>query len=127
MADLPAARRPEPGVAIRAIDLVKVFGPIRAVDGIGFDLGPGVVVQAAGPALLGELVHAILIQRPDHGVWIGQRIPGRGPARATQQRPGDERGRGENQCQSRQPEAHGSSTMARRRARSCSLRGSAGG
>jgi ABC-2 type transport system ATP-binding protein len=35
--------------AIRAIDLVKQFGPIRAVDGISFNLAPGRIYGLLGP------------------------------------------------------------------------------
>jgi ABC-2 type transport system ATP-binding protein len=40
-----AARPP----AVRAIDLVKVFGPLRAVDGVSFDLAPGRIYGLLGP------------------------------------------------------------------------------
>ena len=35
--------------AIRAVDLVKAFGPIRAVDGMTFDLAPGRIYGLLGP------------------------------------------------------------------------------
>jgi ABC-2 type transport system ATP-binding protein len=35
--------------AIRAVDLVKAFGPIRAVDGISFELTPGRIYGLLGP------------------------------------------------------------------------------
>lgn len=37
------------GPAIRAVDLVKAFGPIRAVDGMTFDLAPGRIYGLLGP------------------------------------------------------------------------------
>jgi ABC-2 type transport system ATP-binding protein len=38
-----------PAPAIRAVDLVKAFGPIRAVDGISFELTPGRIYGLLGP------------------------------------------------------------------------------
>ena len=35
--------------AIRAVDLVKAFGAVRAVDGISFDLAPGRIYGVLGP------------------------------------------------------------------------------
>src|SRR3990172_1164689 len=35
--------------AIRASDLVKVFGTVRAVDGVSFDLAPGRIYGLLGP------------------------------------------------------------------------------
>jgi ABC-2 type transport system ATP-binding protein len=47
------AATPAPGQAaapaIRAVDLVKAFGPIRAVDGISFELMPGRIYGLLGP------------------------------------------------------------------------------
>ena len=47
------AATPTPGQtaapAIRAVDLVKAFGPIRAVDGISFELTPGRIYGLLGP------------------------------------------------------------------------------
>lgn len=37
------------GPAIRAIDLVKVFGTVRAVDGVSFELPPGHIYGLLGP------------------------------------------------------------------------------
>ena len=38
-----------PDAAIRAVDLVKVFGGIRAVDGVSFELPPGRIYGVLGP------------------------------------------------------------------------------
>jgi len=38
-----------PAPAIRALDLVKAFGAVRAVDGISFDLAPGRIYGLLGP------------------------------------------------------------------------------
>ncbi len=35
--------------AVRAVDLVKAFGPLRAVDGVAFDLAPGRIFGLLGP------------------------------------------------------------------------------
>jgi ABC-2 type transport system ATP-binding protein len=35
--------------AVRALDLVKAFGPIRAVDGVSFELAPGRIYGMLGP------------------------------------------------------------------------------
>jgi ABC-2 type transport system ATP-binding protein len=44
-----AGRVPAGQPAIRAVDLVKAFGPIQAVDGVGFDLAPGHIYGLLGP------------------------------------------------------------------------------
>ena len=44
-----ADRGPAAPPAIRAVDLVKTFGPIRAVDGVTFDLAPGRIYGLLGP------------------------------------------------------------------------------
>jgi ABC-2 type transport system ATP-binding protein len=40
---------PDRAPAIRAVDLEKTFGPIRAVDGVTFDLAPGRIYGLLGP------------------------------------------------------------------------------
>ncbi len=40
---------PETTPAISATDLVKAFGPLRAVDGVSFDLAPGRIYGILGP------------------------------------------------------------------------------
>ncbi len=44
-------QRESPGdpPAVRAVDLVKTFGPLRAVDGVTFDLTPGRIFGVLGP------------------------------------------------------------------------------
>ncbi len=51
MLDAVPAATPGPGVqpAIHAAGLVKTFGEIRAVDGVGFDLAPGRIYGLLGP------------------------------------------------------------------------------
>jgi ABC-2 type transport system ATP-binding protein len=50
LAALPTAGPgPQAAPAIRAIDLVKQFGAIRAVDGISFELAPGRIYGLLGP------------------------------------------------------------------------------
>jgi ABC-2 type transport system ATP-binding protein len=44
-----AAQASHTGPAIRAVDLVKVFGTVRAVDGVSFDLPPGRIYGLLGP------------------------------------------------------------------------------
>jgi ABC-2 type transport system ATP-binding protein len=45
----PGAHPPATQPAIRALDLVKTFGPIRAVDDVSFDLAPGRIYGLLGP------------------------------------------------------------------------------
>jgi len=45
----PAHERADGMAAIRAVDLVKTFGAIRAVDGVSFDLAPGRIYGLLGP------------------------------------------------------------------------------
>jgi ABC-2 type transport system ATP-binding protein len=40
---------PDPGAAVRASDLVKIFGSIRAVDGVSFGLAAGRIYGLLGP------------------------------------------------------------------------------
>jgi ABC-2 type transport system ATP-binding protein len=45
-----AVKRPVGAIpAVRALDLVKAFGPLRAVDGVTFDLEPGRIFGLLGP------------------------------------------------------------------------------
>jgi len=47
---LPPTETPVPDApAVRAVDLVKVFGTVRAVDGISFELAPGHIYGLLGP------------------------------------------------------------------------------
>jgi ABC-2 type transport system ATP-binding protein len=46
---VPAEDRPGPSPAIRAVGLVKSFGPLRAVDDVSFDLAPGQIYGLLGP------------------------------------------------------------------------------
>jgi ABC-2 type transport system ATP-binding protein len=45
----PRTETDRDGPAVRAVDLVKVFGTVRAVDGIGFELMPGRIYGLLGP------------------------------------------------------------------------------
>jgi ABC-2 type transport system ATP-binding protein len=45
----PGPGASDAGAAIRASDLVKTFGPIRAVDGVSFDLAAGRIYGLLGP------------------------------------------------------------------------------
>ncbi len=52
MTNSSSAKRPAPDageIAIRAVGLVKQFGPVRAVDGMTFDLAPGRIYGLLGP------------------------------------------------------------------------------
>jgi ABC-2 type transport system ATP-binding protein len=49
VADPTAPAVADPGAAVRAIDLVKTFGVIRAVDGVSFDLAAGRIYGLLGP------------------------------------------------------------------------------
>ncbi len=44
-----AVHGPDGGPAVRAVDLVKAFGGLRAVDGVSFDLPPGRIYGLLGP------------------------------------------------------------------------------
>ena len=68
--------------AIRAVDLVKVFGPIRAVDGVSFDLAPGRIYGLLGPNGSGKTTLIRLLTglaRPTsgHAEVLGVRMPSR--------------------------------------------------
>lgn len=67
---------------IRAVDLVKTFGELRAVDGVGFDLPPGRIFGLLGPngsgkttliRLLTGMTHATA----GHAEVLGARMPSR--------------------------------------------------
>jgi ABC-2 type transport system ATP-binding protein len=45
----PAEGAQPPQPAVRAVDLVKSFGTVRAVDGVSFDLAPGRIYGLLGP------------------------------------------------------------------------------
>jgi ABC-2 type transport system ATP-binding protein len=47
--------------AIRAIDLVKVFGEVRAVDRVSFELAPGRIYGVLGPNGSGKATHRLLM------------------------------------------------------------------
>ena len=68
--------------AIRAVDLVKVFGAIRAVDGVTFDLPPGRIYGLLGPNGSGKTTLIRLLTglaRPTsgHAEVLGVRMPSR--------------------------------------------------
>jgi ABC-2 type transport system ATP-binding protein len=68
--------------AVRAVDLVKVFGPIRAVDGINFDLAPGHIYGVLGPNGSGKTTLIRLLTglaRPTggHAEILGVTMPSR--------------------------------------------------
>ena len=61
-------RTPDPSLAIR--DLVKTYGPIRAVDSVSLDLAPGEILGLLGPNGAGKtslLECALGLRRPDSG------------------------------------------------------------
>ena len=65
MADAPVSQP-----AIRASDLVKAFGPIRAVDGVSLDLAPGRIYGLLGPNGSGKttLIRLLIgLTRPSSG------------------------------------------------------------
>ena len=84
---MPAAtadpgRRPTDEPAIRAVDLVKAFGPIRAVDGVGFDLAPGGIYGLLGPNGSGKttlirLLTGMARATSGHAEVLGVRMPSR--------------------------------------------------
>ena len=70
------------GPAIRAVDLVKVFGQIRAVDGVSFELAPGRIYGMLGPNGSGKTTLIRLLSglaRPTHGTAevLGVTMPSR--------------------------------------------------
>lgn len=86
---LPGADPPVPAPtdaagapAIRAVDLVKTFGAIRAVDGVSFDLAPGRIYGLLGPNGSGKTTLIRLLTgmaRPTsgHAEVLGTRMPSR--------------------------------------------------
>ena len=70
------------GPAIRAVDLVKVFGEMRAVDGISFELEPGRIYGLLGPNGSGKTTLIRLLTglaRANEGTAevLGVRMPSR--------------------------------------------------
>jgi ABC-2 type transport system ATP-binding protein len=68
--------------AIRAVDLVKRFGPVTAVDGMTFDLAPGHIYGLLGPNGSGKTTLIRLMTgmtRPTEGYAevLGDRMPSR--------------------------------------------------
>ena len=79
----PAAQPEADGVAIRAVDLVKRFGPVTAVDGVSFDLPPGRIYGLLGPNGSGKTTLIRLLTgmtRASGGTAevLGVRMPDRG-------------------------------------------------
>jgi ABC-2 type transport system ATP-binding protein len=88
--EVPGTGRPSPGwtdagggvPAIRAVDLVKAFGAIRAVDGVAFDLAPGRIYGLLGPNGSGKTTLIRLLTgmaRPTagHAEVLGTTMPSR--------------------------------------------------
>jgi ABC-2 type transport system ATP-binding protein len=76
------AEAPRPGAAIRATGLVKTFGPIRAVDGVTFDLAAGRIYGLLGPNGSGKTTLIRLLTgmaRPTagHAEVLGVAMPSR--------------------------------------------------
>ncbi len=94
---------------------------------LSFDLRSGAVIQVSGLGLRSELREPVLVERPDHGICIRQRIRTRLAAFLAQQRPGCEEHGGERERANKHPEHHLSSRMDCRRAVSWALSGSAAG
>ena len=77
-ADAAAAARP----AVRAVDLVKAFGPLRAVDGVSFELAPGRIYGILGPNGSGKttlirLLTGMARATSGHTEVLGVRMPSR--------------------------------------------------
>ena len=71
-----------PTAAIRAVDLVKAFGAIRAVDGVSFDLAAGRIYGILGPNGSGKttLIRLLMgLTHPDagHAEVLGVTMPSR--------------------------------------------------
>ena len=88
--DVPGAGPPAPvrtdagggAPAVRAVDLVKAFGAIRAVDDVSFDLAPGRIYGLLGPNGSGKTTLIRLLTgmaRPTagHAEVLGTRMPSR--------------------------------------------------
>ncbi len=76
--DASAARSP----AVRAVDLVKVFGAIRAVDGVTFELRPGRIYGLLGPNGSGKTTLIRMLTGMAHATSgyaevLGVRMPSR--------------------------------------------------
>jgi ABC-2 type transport system ATP-binding protein len=68
--------------AVRALDLVKAFGTVRAVDGISFDLAPGRIYGLLGPNGSGKttlirLLTGLARATSGHAEVLGVRMPSR--------------------------------------------------
>ncbi len=68
--------------AVRAVDLVKAFGPLRAVDGVSFDLAPGRIYGLLGPNGSGKttlirLLTGMARATSGHAEILGVRMPSR--------------------------------------------------
>ena len=78
----PDAPSPELEPAIRANELVKTFGPVRAIDDVSFDLAPGRIYGLLGPNGSGKttLIRLLIgLTRPTSG-WaevLGAAMPSR--------------------------------------------------
>ena len=73
---------PPPGPAIRAVGLVKRFGPVAAVDGMTFDLDPGRIYCLLGPNGSGKttlirLLTGLTKATEGHAEILGVRMPSR--------------------------------------------------
>ena len=79
----PARTGSGPGdAAIRAVGLVKTFGPVRAVDGMTFDLAPGAIYGLLGPNGSGKttlirLLTGMTHPTEGHAEVLGARMPSR--------------------------------------------------
>jgi ABC-2 type transport system ATP-binding protein len=68
--------------AIRAVDLVKTFGMVRAVDGVSFDLAPGRIYGVLGPNGSGKttlirLLTGLALATSGQAEVLGVRMPSR--------------------------------------------------
>ena len=75
--------------ALRAINLAKHFGGLRAVDGVSFELRTGAIQAIIGPNGAGKTTFFKMLKdeiRPTHGevLLFGRRITGLGPTRTAQ-------------------------------------------
>ncbi len=74
--------QPPPEPAIRAVGLVKRFGPVAAVDGMTFDLAPGRIYCLLGPNGSGKttlirLLTGLTKATEGHAEILGVRMPSR--------------------------------------------------
>jgi len=77
-----AAKEAPVDVAIRAVDLVKRFGTVTAVDGMSFDLAPGQIYGLLGPNGSGKttlirLLTGMTKPTAGHAEVLGVRMPDR--------------------------------------------------